>query len=916
MIPSLRAGIAVVFALTTGFIWLDWEAYNDKFAALLTARLVLDAALVAFWFLAPRSPERSMQGAVLATGFGLVAVIGIAGGVTSSYYPGIMLLFLGMPVLLPLTARQSSWIVGVLFASFAALPVFGAEVAAREYMIHLFFPGAAALECIASSALLDRLRFQDHERRAEITRARDQLAVLDQAKTRFAANVHHELRTPLTLMLAPLEGIRAGDYGAVDPTVERTIRTMHVNGQRLLKLINNLLDLAKLESEQFEIHRAPLQLAALIENVVEGAVPMAERKELALRTEGLEALPGICADADALEKILVNLLGNALKFTDAGGVITVGTRPAEGGLDVYVRDTGIGLEPAQLGRVFDRFAQVDSSATRQHEGTGIGLSLTQELVGLHGGRVWADSEGIGHGATMYFFLPFGESDAEEEEPVLTTGDGTALQMGRSLAAVEAELGLEELERSRAADGRYVELDRSAQRWEERQGEVDAGDVSLGDADSRPQILVTDDNPDMRDLISFILGREFRVSTARDGREALDLLQSFEPDLIVSDIMMPEMSGTELCEAVKGDERLRDIPVMLVSSKAESEMKIEGLELGADDYVTKPFHPRELLVRARSHASLRRARRDLGERNDELERTLLELQIAEAQLVKSERLAAVGELAAGIAHEVNNPVNYSLNAVRAMTGAVGELREIAVDAASLDWGNAAKLKEQGDALRQKIETAGAEELAATIGELSAIASDGLDRTHRLVLDLRDFAAPGRADRSQRVDVRDGVRSTAQLVKHDLEPLGLKVELELSDDLSLVEGDSSALNQVFLNLIRNAADAMEGLTGSIVVGVFEGDGEVHIEVRDTGQGVAPDVMERLFEPFFTTKEAGRSSGLGLSMCRKIADAHGGYLKVESKVDIGSCFTLSLPAAPGEVDLRGDGDEIGAAGGSDAS
>jgi len=542
--------------------------------------------------------------------------------------------------------------------------------------------------------------------------------------------------------------------------------------------------------------------------------------------------------------------------------------------------------------------------------------LTQELVGLHGGRIWAESQGLGHGATMSFFLPFGESDAEEEGPVLTTGDGTALQMGGAIAAVESELGLEEPGHSRAADGRYVELDRSAQRWEERQGEADAGAASGSHTDLRPQILVTDDNPDMRDLISFILGREFRVRTARDGREALDLLQDFEPDLIVSDIMMPEMSGTELCEAVKGDERLRDIPVMLVSSKAESEMKIEGLELGADDYVTKPFHPRELLVRARSHASLRRARRELGERNAELERTLHELQMAEAQLVKSERLAAVGELAAGIAHEVNNPVNYSLNAVRAMAGAVGELREIALDAASLDWGNAAELREQGDALRQKIEIAGAQELATTIGELSAIASDGLDRTHRLVRELRDFAAPGRAGRSQQIDVRDGVRSTAQLVKHDLEPLGLKVELELPEDLSLVEGDSSALNQVFLNLIRNAADAMEGLTGSIVVGVFEGDGEVHIEVRDTGQGVAPEVMERLFEPFFTTKEAGRSSGLGLSMCRKIADAHDGHLKVESKVDVGSCFTLSLPVAPGDLDRLGGGGNVGAAGGSDAS
>jgi signal transduction histidine kinase len=897
MVPALRAGILVILGVTATFPVLDWIAFPEQFWKLSAVRLALALSFVGLWFSTPRAPERSMLALVFFEGLHLVAVIGIAGGVTSPYYPGIMLLFLGLPAVLPVTLRQTAWMLGPLLALFGALPVLGAgRVELRDYLMSMFFVGGSVAVSVISSWLLDNLRFQDHRRRAEITAARDELAKLDDVKTRFTANVHHELRTPLTLMLAPLEGIRSGDYGEVAPEMQRTLRTMHTNGKRLLKLINNLLDLAKLESQQFEIRRAPFEVVDLIESVVEGAVPMAERKgvELVVERDGEE--PSIHADGEALEKVFVNLLGNALKFTDAGGSIAVGAAPAEdGGIEAWVRDTGVGLAPEQLERVFDRFAQVDASATRKHEGTGIGLSLSTELVELHGGRIWAESEGLGHGATMRFVLPAGESDVVPEEAAIVTaaaGD-VALGAGRSIEAVEAELGLGSP--GAEPDTRYVELDRSAERWEQRQGEVPAEPGAGADPDRRP-ILVVDDNADMRELIEFILGREFAVRTARNGREALDVLQGFEPDLVVSDIMMPEMSGTELCAAIKGDARLRDIPVMLVSSKAESEMKIEGLELGADDYVTKPFHPRELLARARSHAALRRARLELSQRNAELERALDELRQAEAQLVQSERLAAVGELAAGIAHEVNNPVNYALNAVRALGGAVAELRELAADVCELDFEDLAKLASEGTRLRERVEAAGADELGATVTELADIVSEGLERTQRLVGQLRDFAAPGGGEQHP-IDLRDGVRATAQLMRHELEAAGLELELELPESLQLVQGDPGALNQVFLNLLKNAAEAKDGRGGSVAVAVREQGSEVSVEVRDDGPGIPDEVREHLFEPFFTTKAAGAGSGLGLSMCRRIADAHGGRIELESTLGQGSCFRLVLPAL-GEV------------------
>ena len=384
-----------------------------------------------------------------------------------------------------------------------------------------------------------------------------------------------------------------------------------------------------------------------------------------------------------------------------------------------------------------------------------------------------------------------------------------------------------------------------------------------------------------------------MRVARNGKEALQSLRKKAPDLVLSDVMMPEMSGTELCQAIKTDPSTRSIPVVLVTSKAEREMKIEGLEIGADDYVTKPFHPRELMARVRSLVRVGELQNQLKSRNQELESALMEVKLAEVQLVQSERLAAVGELAAGIAHEVNNPVNFALNAVRTMESTVEALRELAEEVSGMDSSNPQDLAQRVEAFQKKSEGETARELAADLSELSVIVADGLKRTSSLVGDLREFARPGRqSEMSEGVDLEVGMRSTMKLVSHSLQAAHAEIQLEVEPGLPRLFADAGALNQVFLNLIKNAAESLDGDSGQIGVRLHRCEDEVVVEVQDDGEGIPEEIQPSLFEPFFTTKETMGGTGLGLSISRGIVIAHGGRIEVVSRKGEGTTFRIFLP------------------------
>jgi len=813
------------------------------------------------------------------------------GGVDSGYYVGLILLIIGLGVLVPLSGGQTCGIATFFFAGYFFLPLYTKDpVNWVTFFQKLFFLGAACIEAVWACVYMDRMRFLDFKQKRELEAARDELAELDRAKSRFSANIHHELRTPLTLILAPLDSLRSGEMGELPEPVERLLATMQANGRRLHKMINNLLDLSKVESEQFEIHRRPIRLAPLVDELLTGAQALAERKGIAISGVGFSELPEINADAEAIEKVLVNLVGNAVKFTDRGGRVELRAWSRGGEVEIAVSDTGIGIPAEKLASVFDRFAQVDASTTRRYEGTGIGLSLAKEMVELHGGRIWAESDGVGAGTTMRLVLPIGEPDDDRDDEVLSDGFGGSLGMGHSIEAMEADLNLE---REAGIGDHLVEIERSVERWEGARQAAREGAGSQFAPESAPEVLIAEDNPDMRALLSMILSREFRVRVASNGREALEALRESEPDLVLSDVMMPEVSGIELCKAIKECPETQAIPVVLVTSKAEREMKIEGLERGADDYVTKPFHPRELLARVRSLVRVRGLQKILAERNETLERALTDLKQAEVQLVQSERFAAVGELAAGIAHEVNNPVNFALNAARAMDASVKELRDLAQRVARLDLQGSDRLAHEVEELRAIQQSGRVDDLAGTLLELAEIVGDGLKRTHSLVRDLRDFAKVSRShERVAGCDIGKGLRSTIQLLKYGLKERNASVELEIEDDLPTICGDLGALNQVFLNLIKNAAESFPAEGGSIRISLARDGESLLATVADNGPGIPEDVMPRLFEPFFTTKAAGEGTGLGLSISREIVVAHGGELEVDSEVGRGTRCSVRLP------------------------
>ena len=902
---ALRASVLTLTAVNVATIPLDFLLIPEAFAGFLVVRLMLSAILLLVYSLTSRRhPVASLYVVTFAGSGMLLTVIHGTGGAASGYYVGLVLLFCGIGVLVPISAIRGMSIIAPSLGGYLTMPFLDGEPFAWEsFATHLFFLGAAALVGLVSCGLLDRMRFADFCQRREIEAARDELAVLDRAKSRFTANVHHELRTPLTLMLAPVETMLAGSLGELSPTQMRYLRTMHVNGLRLLKLINNLLDLARVESGQLGIRRRQCAVGQLVKDVATGAEPMGERKGVAIETRGLDSLPPVFVDPEAVEKVIVNLIGNALKFTDPGGRIEVsGEAESEGGIHLVVADTGIGLESDQLERIFDRFAQVDMSSTRRHEGTGIGLALARELVEAHGGRIWAESEGLGKGTRVHAVLPKGEMDADGDgdEEVIQGSHGQNVSLARSLGAVQAELSLQ-----RSGQGQLAEIEQTVGRWQQRYGTPeDAPEREdhprLTLPTDAPEVLIVEDNPDMRELLAFLVGQEFRVRIARTGREGLEAVQQGEPDLILTDVMMPEMSGTELCRRLKENGATAAIPVVLVTSKAEREMKIEGLEGGADDYVTKPFHPRELLARVRSLIRLRELQRELKARNDalehmnlELEQALAELKEAELQVLQAERLAAVGELAAGVAHEVNNPVNFALNALRALRDHVDAVSEVIRCVAVLDASDPGILAMQVERLGSLRAVSDGLELADEMHELVDIVSEGLDRTYSLVGDLRDFAGSGRGS-SSLVDLRQGIQSTVKLLRRSFHEAGVTVETDLSEDQLLVRGDPGAINQLLLNLLKNSAEALAGTRdGRIWVHSRREDTWISTTVRDNGPGVRAEARSRLFEPFFTTKGAGRGTGLGLSICRRIASQHGGTILLTSPPGEGASFTVRLPA-----------------------
>ena len=416
------------------------------------------------------------------------------------------------------------------------------------------------------------------------------LAEIDRAKTAFFSNVSHEFRTPLTLLLGPTEDALDSPERAL---CGAELESVHRSGLRLLKLVNTLLDFSRIEAGRVDASYEPVDLARLTADLASVFRSATEKAGLSLVVDCPALDEAVYVDREMWEKIVVNLLSNAFKFTFEGG-ITVSLRRADASAELEVRDTGTGIAAEELPRLFERFHRIKGARARTHEGTGIGLALVQELVKLHRGTIDASSS-PGEGTVFKVRIPLGRSHLPSD------------RIGAPRALATTSVGAKP----------FVE---EALRWlpgqPRTQGSAIASAV-VSDSGPMPpvgvmrseRVLLADDNADLRQYLRQLLERYWTVEAVADGDEALQAALQRPPDLILTDIMMPGLDGFDLLRRLRADAATRQIPVILLSARAGEEARVEGIEAGADDYLVKPFSARELVARVRTHLELARMRHE-------------------------------------------------------------------------------------------------------------------------------------------------------------------------------------------------------------------------------------------------------------------------------------------------------------------
>ncbi len=825
----------------------------------------------------------------------IAGMIAVRGGFASSYYAGLNLVLLAVGAVLHWTLWESivACLLVIILYTAAGLLYHNATPTPPGILVNNFyFITLMDVIVVVGTYFAEKQRFREFalryeldQNRAQLEESNQKLKELDQIKGRFFANISHELRTPLTLMIAPLETILARHRSTLDPSAINLLQTMQSNGLRLLKLINDLLDLVRLESGVLQVRREAVALDSFIQGLASAARQVATDKNITLSVATAPEVGHVMVDRDKLEKIVINLEFNALKFTQKGGRVDLQVSREGDELVLRVADTGIGIPAKDLPNMFSRFFQVDSSSRRKYQGVGIGLALVKELTELHGGSV-AVSSVEGQGTTFTIRMPYIAADAgaiaeanegpgrklEAAAALPTPADSPSAHAGSNAPAAPAQNG-------DAPSGQTV----SSQEWlsnlyhranlfggsvADRAATPKAGNGSTKGA-HQFTALIADDQPDMLQFISSELERHYNIVAVTDGQQAVDRAAVCDPDIILLDMMMPEKDGIQACREIRAAAATRGVPIILVTAHVDEETKLNALRAGASDFLPKPFSTTELHVRVRNLVESFDYQRRLSRQNHQLETTIEKLKDTETQLVQSEKLASLGRLSAGIIHEINNPLNFVTTGLFTLRG---------------------KARFIPDGERDDY------------AEILKDVEDGIIRVKSIVTDLRSFTHPGSAE-VEPVNVAEAVNSALRLLSQEWRDR-VDVRLDL-DPNQTVPAEKNKLIQVVVNLVQNSLDALAKKSPADGPAI-EISGQAladrsRILVRDNGEGIEPAVLEKIFDPFFTTKDVGEGMGLGLSICYRIMRDFGGSIQATSQRGVRTEFALEFPRKPAESALQ---------------
>ncbi|HWX22119.1 MAG TPA: ATP-binding protein [Candidatus Binatia bacterium] len=852
----------VVLLMPAG-ISLDLVVYHDQaLPQFLPLRLICSALGLVLVFLHGSKFSRYQRflgvPIALVPAAGIVIMIYMTQGESSPYYAGLNLVLLAVNVVVHATTWESIISVAAVLLMYllACLPP-GETMAGQNWRMffnNLYFLVLTGVIVVTGNVYFNRLRRREFTLRFELDKNRktlqennQKLLELDQIKSRFFANISHELRTPLTLLLAPLETLVRRFNRSLDQEAQEMLLTMHSNGMRLLKLINDLLDLVRLESGRMEVKHEPLEVAEFVKGLASAARQVADDKRLRLETHVGVDLGAVLGDRDKLEKILLNLVFNALKFTPAGGRVELRAEKQGEEFVLIVADTGMGISEKNLPYVFDRFWQADGSSKRKYQGVGIGLALVKELVEIQGGKVIVESQ-EGKGTTFTVRLPYQKAEPAPKPVVEEPAEATADSAGTG-TTVTSEEWLANLYRRAELFPALTPVQESMR------------PVETSRNGNQPTILVADDEPDMLRFLKSQLSRHYRVLEAVDGQQAVEKASQFQPDIILLDMMMPEKDGLQACREIRQHTPTQSIPVVLLTARADEETKMAALSAGASDFLAKPFSTTELHVRLKNLVESHEYQRKLSKQNQVLETTIEQLKETETQLVQTEKLASLGRMSAGIIHEINNPLNF------ATTGLF-------------------TLRNKGKYL--------APEQQEDYKEVLKDVEDGITRVKNIVSDLRMFTHPETESRDQ-VEVAEVMTSSLRFLSNEWKN-NVQIERKLADHQT-VWANKNKLIHVLVNLLQNSLDALKGKTFTDekptiwIEGRVE-NGRSFVVVRDNGTGIGAEHLDKIFDPFYTTKDVGEGMGLGLAICYRIIQECDGRIAVRTEPGKFCEFTLDFP------------------------
>lgn len=685
---------------------------------------------------------------------------------------------------------------------------------------------------LSNALIYGTLERKVEERTVELKAANHQLQQLDEAKTRFFANVSHELRTPLALIQGPLV-----KFYQEEPDEQKRkqfalcIRNVH----RLLNEVNDLLDFAKLESGRMMLAVSPVELATMVEELVEVMSPGGGVRPVLVRKEDV---PVVYLERGKLEKVFSNLMINAIKFSrESGCDIEVSVyRYDDAHAAVTVRDHGQGIDAVQLPHIFERFYQGDEKMVR---GTGLGLTMVKEYVELHKGQVVVESE-KGKGTAFTVVLPLGREwfaglDYVSEKtgdviPPISQGSEIDRQALHSAA--------------RSNMGKFASIAAAAKSFDTVS--VDHDQIGRPEAQlalplGAKKILIVDDEIDMGVYIKSILQDKYQIRTVYNGKEGLQMTSEFRPDLILSDVMMPEMNGYEMARAVRADAEISDTPIILLTANAAHESLLESFRHGANDYLSKPFHVDELILRVENQLKLISQKRQLKDAYEKLKS-------AESELVHAQKLSAVGTLSAGVAHHLNN-------ALFSMVGEIESIEFLAKDVA------------EGKVDPKQV----CEELKRS----HAVLNMAHDRAKRIVESLLNFSSTNRP-KERDININHELEDT--LVLYEI-PANREVRFHRQFGVvSRVHCFASDITHAVMSVFQNAVSALKDKGGGNVwIETREEMDDVVVAIRNDGPMIPVDVRQKIFEPFFSTKEVDKGDGLGLAIAVRALERQGGCIRL---------------------------------------